>query len=254
ALEAALADPELQRRLAELSGSKSEAEAAEMRRLQELGTARKAHVTLVVSPVEVELFRKEAPDVRVALVSNIHQVHGRSKSWGEREDILFIGSFEHPPNVDAMHHFIDDVFPLLAAQRPAIRLRIVGPCAPKSLVAKAGPNIEFLGFVEDIAPLFHNVRLSIAPLRYGAGVKGKINSSMSYGVPVIASPIAAEGMGLEHEVDVLIADTPQAFANAIVRAYDDEQLWQRLSDAAVANLERHFSFAVATRQLREILD
>jgi GT2 family glycosyltransferase len=243
-----------ERRLAELSGSKIEAEAAEMRRLQELGIARKAHVTLVVSPVEIELFKQEAPDVKVALVSNIHAVNGRSKAWGERENILFIGSFEHPPNVDAMHHFIDDVFPLLHQQRPNIRLLIVGPHAPKPLLAKANANIEFLGFVEDIAPLFHNVRLSIAPLRYGAGVKGKINSSMSFGVPVIASPIAAEGMGLQHEVDVLIADTPEAFANAIVRAYDDEQLWQALSDGALDNLERHFSFAVATQQLREILE
>jgi O-antigen biosynthesis protein len=242
-----------ERRLAELSGSKAEAEAAELRRLQELNTARKAHVTLVVSPVEVELFQQEAPDVKVALVSNIHAVHGRSKAWAERENILFIGSFEHPPNVDAMHHFIDDVFPLLQQQRPDIKLLVVGPNAPKALLAKASEHIEFAGFVEDIAPLFHLVRLSIAPLRYGAGVKGKINSSMSFGVPVVASPIAAEGMGLQDGVDVLIADSPQQFADAIVRVYQDEPLWQQLSDASLANLERNFSFEVATKQLKAIL-
>src|SRR5690606_33646031 len=107
-----------ERRLAELSGSRTEAESAELRRLQELGVARKAHKTLIVSPVEVELFRREAPDVKVALVSNIHNVHGRSKTWAERENILFIGSFEHPPNVDAMHYFIDEVFPLLHQLKP----------------------------------------------------------------------------------------------------------------------------------------
>jgi glycosyltransferase involved in cell wall biosynthesis len=153
-----------------------------------------------------------------------------------------------------MHHFINDIFPLLQEQRPGIKLIVVGSAPPRTLVAKGGPLIEFRGFVEDIEPVFNSVRLSIAPLRYGAGVKGKINSSMSYGVPVVASPVAAEGMGLEHNVDVLIADSPADFANAIVQAYDDEQMWNRLSDAALANLERHFSFAVATEQLRAILN
>lgn len=242
-----------ERRLAELSGSKAEAEAAEIRRLQELNIARKAHKTLIVSPVEVELFKKEAPDVKVALVSNIHSVHGRSKSWAERKDILFIGSFEHPPNVDAMHYFIDEVFPLLHRQKPDLRVKIIGPHPPKTLLNKASSHIIFTGFVEDIAPYFHDIRLSIAPLRYGAGVKGKVNSSMSYGVPVIASPIAAEGMGLEHGTDVIIADGAMDFANAIARVYDDETLWLRLSNGGLANLQRHFSFDVAIAQMREIL-
>jgi GT2 family glycosyltransferase len=242
-----------ERRLAQLSGSKLDVEAAELRRLQELGIARKAHRTLVVSPVEVELFHKEAPDVKVTLVSNIHAVHGRGKPWAQRANMLFIGSFEHPPNIDAVHHFIDDILPELQRKRPGIKLLVVGAHAPKSLLARASAAVEFTGFMPDIAPLFDQVRLSIAPLRYGAGVKGKINSSMAYGVPVIASPIAAEGMGLQHGVDVLIADSPEGFAEAIVRAYDDEQLWLRLSDASLANLERHFSFAVATDQLRAIL-
>ncbi|MEI7950610.1 MAG: glycosyltransferase [Gammaproteobacteria bacterium] len=242
-----------ERRLAALSGNKQEAEAAEMRRLQELCIARKAHQTLVVSPVEVELFHKEAPDVKVALVSNIHAVHGCHNSWAQREHILFIGNFEHPPNVDAMHYFIDDIMPLLQRKHPGIKLLVVGPHAPKALLAKASAVVEFIGFVPDIVPLFEQVRLSIAPLRYGAGVKGKINSSMAYGVPVVASPIAAEGMGLQTEVDVLVADSPEAFAAAIVRAHDDEKLWQQLSSGALANLACNFSFAVATSQLQAIL-
>jgi O-antigen biosynthesis protein len=242
-----------ERRSAQLSGSKSEAAAAELRRLQELGIARKAHTTLVVSPVEVELFKKEAPDVKVALLSNIHSVHGCAKPWAERRNILFIGTFEHPPNIDAMHYFIDEVLPLLLQKQRDIKLSIIGAHAPSSLLAKAGPHVEFLGFVPDIAPMFASVRLSIAPLRYGAGVKGKLNSSMSYGVPVVASPIAAEGMGLTHEKDVLIADTPAAFADAIVRAYNDAALWQRLSQASLANIESNFSFALATEQLRQVL-
>lgn len=242
-----------ERRLAELNHDKAQMASADMRRLQELGIARKAHATLVVSPVEVELFRQEAPDVQVALLSNIHAAEGRSQGYSERRDILFIGSFEHPPNVDAMHYFIDEVFPLLHDHKPDLKVLIVGSKAPKSLLAKASSHLQFTGFVADIAPLFNSVRLSIAPLRYGAGVKGKINSSMAYGVPVIASPVAAEGMGLAHEQDVLIADDAAGFATAIVRAYDDEKLWYTLSDAGLANIERCFSFELAAQQLHDIL-
>lgn len=243
-----------ERRLAQLSGDRLQKEAAELRRLQELGIARKSHRTLVVSPVELELFRKEAPDVPVSLLSNIHSTAGRQQEWAQREDILFIGSFEHPPNVDAVHWFIDEILPRLHRLNPDLRVKIVGGNAPKSLLAKASPLVSFTGFVANIKPLFDNIRLSIAPLRYGAGVKGKINSSMSHGVPVVATTIAAEGMGLVDGEDVLIADTPEDFANAIMRAYDDQALWSRLSDAGLANVARCFSFEVAEAQLRAILD
>lgn len=242
-----------EQRQAELAQDKGLMESANMRKLQELNIARKAHTTLVVSPVEVELFRKEAPDVKVALLSNIHAAEGRQAPYHARHDILFIGSFEHPPNADGMHWFIDNVFPLLHQRKPDLKLKIVGGGAPKSLLAKGGSHIEFTGFVEDIAPVFNSIRLSIAPLRYGAGVKGKINSSMSYGVPVIASTVAAEGMGLKHGEDVLIADDAKSFAELIVQAYDDETLWYQLSDAGLANIERCFSFDVAAQQLRAIL-
>jgi glycosyltransferase involved in cell wall biosynthesis len=242
-----------EQRLAELSGSALQREAALSRKLQELSVAHKAHTTLVVSPVELELFRNEAPDVHVALLSNIHATAGRKAGFEARRDILFIGSFEHPPNADAMHWFIDAVWPLVRQRRAELNLKIVGGGAPPALVAKADAHIQFTGFIADIAPLFDGIRVSIAPLRYGAGVKGKINSSLAHGVPVIATTVAAEGMGLVDGVDVLIADEPQAFADALLRAYDDAALWLSLSDAGLASMERHFSFAVAERQLRAIL-
>jgi O-antigen biosynthesis protein len=242
-----------ERREAELTNDKAQMEAADMRRLQELHIARKAHQTLIVSPVEIDMFSKEAPDVKVALLSNIHNAEGRGAEFRDRSDILFIGSFEHPPNVDAMHWFIDEVFPLLHRQKPDLKLRIVGGCAPKKLLAKGTPNIIFEGFVDDITPIFNSIRLSIAPLRYGAGVKGKINSSMSFGVPVIATTVAAEGMGLVDGKDVMIADEPADFVAHICKVYDDEQLWYALSDAGIDNINRCFSFALATEQLQKVL-
>lgn len=242
-----------EQREAELSGKQVLLGAAQQRKQQELALARAADVTLVVSPVELELFRREAPDERLALLSNIHTVAGRSADFAARRDILFIGNFRHPPNIDAMHWFIDSVFPLLHAQDPALKLLVVGGEAPPALLAKAGTHIVFTGFVSDLHSLFAQVRLSVAPLRYGAGVKGKINSSMSHGVPVVATTMAAEGMGLVDGEDVLIADDAPAFAAAVLRAYHDAALWQRLSDGGLRNIEQHFSFALAREQLQQIL-
>jgi GT2 family glycosyltransferase/glycosyltransferase involved in cell wall biosynthesis len=240
-------------REAALTGDSMLKESATLRRIQELGLARKADLTLLVSPVEIELFAREAPDVPVALLSNIHDPQGRMADFSTRRDILFIGSFNHPPNTDAMHWFIDEVFPLVYAGNPDIRLLVVGGSAPKALIAKASDHIVFTGFVSDIEPLFTGIRLSIAPLRYGAGVKGKINSSMSWGVPVVATRMAAEGMDLAHEQDVLLAETAEDFAQQVLRLYADENLWYRLSDAALENIRRNFSTELATRQLSEIL-
>jgi glycosyltransferase involved in cell wall biosynthesis len=108
--------------------------------------------------------------------------------------------------------------------------------------------------VENVEPLFASCVLSVAPLRWGARVKGKINQSMSLGVPVVATSIGAEGMHLVHEHDILIADEPDDFARAVVRLCRDEGLWGKLSRNGYANIENHFSFAAAKRGLTSLLN
>ncbi|MBS0423781.1 MAG: glycosyltransferase [Proteobacteria bacterium] len=242
-----------EQRQALINQDKQQLAAAERLKLQELSTARKADKTLLVSPVEIELFKQEAPDVPVALLSNIHQNQETVFGYQEREDILFIGGFEHLPNVDAMEFFIIEIFPILHSLKPDLKLLIIGSHIPQKIAAHASSHIIIKGFVSDIKPIFDRIRLSIAPIRYGAGVKGKINTSMTYGVPVVATTVAAEGMNLAHGKDILIADAPEDFARQIVRAYDDEQLWASLSNSGKVNIEEHFSFATAEHQLRNIL-
>ena len=114
------------------------------------------------------------------------------------------------------------------------------------------------GYVEDAAPFMDGCRLSVAPLRYGAGVKGKVNMAMSYGLPVVATATAVEGMHVRAgagiaDADVLVADTPADFAAAILRAYGDEKLWNMLSENGLANVSKHFSFEAARTALKSIL-
>ncbi len=242
-----------EQREAQLTGDKHLAESAAMRKVQELTIARKADTTLVVSPVELELFKQEAPEVNVGLLSNVHQTYTTGKPFSDRQHMLFIGNFEHPPNSDAMEFFLDRIFPLVQAKNPDIKLLIVGGHVPASIKARASDQVIITGFVADIEPLFNDIRISIAPLRYGAGVKGKINSSMSFGVPMVVSPVAAEGMNLKHEKDILIAEQPEEFAREILRLYSDHALWQTLSEAGKHNIDEHFSFAAAEAQLRAVL-
>jgi len=220
---------------------------------KELDLIRRSDITLVVSPVEQELLAREAPGARVDILSNVHEVFGRRREYGDRHDLVFMGGYQHTPNVDAVLWFADHVLPLIREQAPEITFHVVGSKAPEPVRALAErPGIMFHGFVPDIAPFMDNCRLAVAPLRYGAGVKGKVNMSMSYGQPVVATPIAIEGMHAEAGVDVLVAEDPAEFAAAVLRAYRDKGLWTQLSDNGLANVERHFSFAAAQRAVQEL--
>jgi GT2 family glycosyltransferase/glycosyltransferase involved in cell wall biosynthesis len=244
-----------EQREAELANRDDLMHAADATRTRELALIRSSDVTLVVSPVELELLRREAPGSRVEVLSNVHEVFGRRRDYAEREGIVFMGGFAHPPNIDAVAWFARDVFPLVRDRLPGVTFHIVGSKPSDEVLALAGqPGVVVEGFVPDIAPFMDGCRLAVAPLRYGAGVKGKVNMSMSYGQPVIATPIAIEGMYAEAGRDVLVAGDAAGFAREIVRAYNDEALWRTLSDNGLQNVRRHFSFEAARDAVRRMFD
>jgi glycosyltransferase involved in cell wall biosynthesis len=107
----------------------------------------------------------------------------------------------------------------------------------------------FHGWVESLDPFLSSCRLAVAPLRYGAGVKGKVNMSMAHGQPMVLTPAASEGLFVEHQREVLIAANAKSFAREVVRLYQDEDLWYKLSDASVENVAKHFSMGAARQNL-----
>ena len=116
-----------------------------------------------------------------------------------------------------------------------------------------GDGVVFHGFVEDLEPFLDGCRIAVAPLRYGAGVKGKVNMSMSRGQPVVATPMAVEGTFARPGHDVLVAEAATDFAAAVVRLYRDEELWNRVSAGGLDNVEKYFSVETARRGLQELL-
>jgi len=239
-------------RLAELDGSTAAKTAARASREEELDVIRRADVTIVVSPIEVGVLRQIVPEANVLLLSNIHEPMPGGKPLAEREGIVFIGGFQHPPNVDAVLWYAREVLPSVRERLPGVKTYIVGSKVPSTIRALAAADLVITGYVPDIEPFFTGSRLSIAPLRYGAGVKGKVNLAMSYGLPVVATPAAVEGMHLVPGEDVMVAGDAAQFAEAIERLYRDDALWHRLSAAGVENIRRHFSRAVAQGALRQL--
>ena len=242
-----------EQREAELEHSASLAAHARSTREQELRLVRACDVTVVVSPVEQALLQREVPGARIEVLSNVHEVIGQRACFAARRDLWFVGGFQHPPNVDAVRWFLHEIWPAVEIALPDVRLHIVGSRMPNDLRALADTRVEVHGFVEHLDRFLDGCRLSIAPLRYGAGVKGKVNMAMAHGQPVIATPIAVEGMHVVDGEQVLVAEDAAAFADSIVRAYLDADLWERLSRNGLLNVERHFSFAAARMALQEIL-
>jgi GT2 family glycosyltransferase len=240
-------------REAQLKGGRELAARAALTQQKELDVVRSADVTLVVSDVEREILAKAVPDARVLVLSTIHDVRPRVAGFAERRDIFFVGSFNHPPNADAVIWYAHEVWPLVRARLPGVRMFVIGSGMPPQVAALAGDGIETLGHVPDLEPYLGRCRLSVAPLRFGAGVKGKINAAQARAIPVVATNVAVEGMRLEHGRDVLVADSAEAFADAIVKLYSDEALWTAMSDAGMLNVARHFSPEAAAHSLEQLL-
>lgn len=242
-----------EQRRAELENNPALATAALQRKKQELTVAGQADCTLVVSTFEKEILLKELPSLNVSVVPIPRDMPGREGDFSERKDLVFIGGFQHPPNLDAVLYFVRSIYPLIKVEIPDVKFFIVGSKPPDEIrELTSDESIIVTGYVPDVAPYFNQCRLSVAPLRYGAGVKGKVITSLSHGLPVVATGIACEGIGLKDEVDVLTADEPAEFAKQVVRLYTDAELWKKLSLSGFDKVNRDYSAAV-TRSFFERL-
>lgn len=214
-----------------------------------LAVAREADFTFVVSQADRAILERDCPEVRTHVISSIHEVHGCAKPFSDRQDIVFVGSFQHSPNLDAAHYFVGEIQPLLREEIVGIRTYIIGGDPPDSVQELACRDVIVTGYVPDLAPYFDSCRLSVAPVRFGAGIKGKVLTSLSYGLPVVASSMAIEGLHLTDGQDVLVADNPTAFCEAVASLYRDETLWNQLSKNGLEVVAQHFSFAAVRAEL-----
>jgi len=218
----------------------------------ELKVASGSDITLVVSAAEKSVLGREAPHLKVDIVPTIYEVHGCNTPFSERGDLMFVGGFQHPPNPDAMRYFINEIFPAVRNKLKGVKLYVIGSDPPTDLIRLSADDVIVTGFVSDLALYLDRCRVSVAPLRFGAGIKGKINLSMSYGLPVVATLVAVEGMELKDRESVMIANNGSEFAEAVIELYHDRELWEKLSRNGLDNVARHFSRAAASKALTRV--
>ena len=216
-------------REAELQADKVKQIAADEMKQRELAAIRASDASIVHSTLELELLRPLLPDAKLHVFPLIMDIKGTNKTFDERRDIVFVGGYQHTPNVDAVHYFVSEIMPLIRKQLPGVRFYAVGSKPPADIQALACDDVIITGFVEELTRLLDRMRISVAPLRYGAGIKGKIGTAMAVGLPVVATTLAAEGMSLTDGQNILVTECKEQFINAIVSLYQDDILWNQIS-------------------------
>jgi len=196
----------------------------------------------------------EATEAEIAIVPTIHKLEERHLKFENRTGLLFIGGFAHSPNVDAVHYFLREIFPLVQQSIPGVRIHIIGSAMPPDILAYHSDSVNVLGYVADVDVYFERARVFVAPLRYGAGMKGKIGQALSFGLPVVSTTIGIEGMNMTNGDECLIADDPVHFAECVTRAYLDAGLWQKLSDAGYQHVQENYTPEIVCRHVHLLLD
>ncbi len=239
-------------REAQLSRKAEDIQRAGKAREKEYDLIKTVDETWVVSDAERQLLLSDLEEKRIEVVSNVVEVAEPKTPFSKRANLLFIGSFLHPPNVDAVLFFVNEIYPLITQRLPQTKCYIIGDKAPAEILALASETVVVTGAVPDVRPYFESVRLSVAPIRFGAGVKGKVNQSMGLGVPVVATSTAVEGMSLIDGEDVLVADDPARFAECVIELYESAETWMRLSKNALEKTKLLFSIDAARAQLSRL--
>jgi glycosyltransferase involved in cell wall biosynthesis len=170
------------------------------------------------------------------------------------DHVALMGTMYWPPNIDGVLWFAREIWPLIRAQRPATQFDVIGARPPASVTALAqnGNGIRVTGYVEALDPYLAETGVFVVPLRAGGGMRVKILNALAQGLPVVSTRLGCEGIEVMHERDILIADTPDEFARAVLRVLQDPALAARLSDNGRRLAESVYDYRIACRPLDAI--
>lgn len=235
---------------ARLTGLAEDFSKSEQIKREELAAFRGSDFVITVSEPERRMVLQELPNKAVGVISNIHPLEAATKT--EDRDyctLVFIGWGKYDPNVDAVLYFAGEVLPLIRAEVPAVKFKVIGSGYPDEVLALHGGSIEILGFVPETAPYLRSGHVSVAPLRFGSGVKGKIGEALSHGIPVVTTSIGLEGFGLTPGENVLVGDSPEEFARQVVKLLKEPDLHQRIGLGGWRFLRDTFSEEAVRKQI-----
>jgi len=223
----------------------------------EIAVMEKSDLALFFSHKEIEILRNEYPMLKTAVLPWIQEMNIGPKSlpFNQREGIMFLGGFIHQPNVDSLLWFHREIFPIIKRAMPDVKVYVIGSDAPESILNLNSNDFRIMGFVPErnLASFMNERKIFVAPLRYGAGFKGKIARAMSFGLPVVTTSIGAEGIGLADGENSFIADNADEFAKKTVKLYNDELIWSKISNNSAVFISENCSAERAKNILQKIL-
>ncbi|MBD9369583.1 glycosyltransferase [Xanthomonas sp. XNM01] len=215
----------------------------------------RADMVLYPSQEEADDVLGLAPEVNARAISPYAFDHFNDASEPDgRADVLFVAGFAHPPNVDAAVWLVEEVMPLVWQRLPQVNVSLVGSKPTARVQQLEGVRVEVTGYVSDdeLAQRYARARVAVVPLRYGAGVKGKVVEALQNGVPLVTTPTGAQGIPGVSDVAV-IAGTPAGIADGIVAMLGDDQAWRRHARAGSALARALFSRESLAAQLTAAL-
>ena len=208
----------LEREFAVTGNSSLSAEAAQWK-ARELSVFSKVDKVYYPSQVEVDVINETSPGVSVEAIPLyvLDDVEEGEYNWQDRQDILFVAGFNHPPNVDGLCWFVDEVMPLVWQSCPQLKVHVIGSNAPAVVTALASERVIVHGYLSDreLAEQYSRARMVAVPLRFGAGVKGKVLEALQHGLPLVTTPTGAEGLP-DPESVFNVEETAGDFAAALV--------------------------------------
>lgn len=225
----------------------------------EMGLMERTDATLVVSEKEVEILKEEGVKATILVVSNIHHIReaGYKMGFDDRANVVFVGNYAHLPNRDAVLWLTERIWPLVIKEEPGTKLYIVGANMPNELDRKLTSlkQVEVLGFISnnELDTLLRTSRVFVAPLRYGAGVKGKIGQAIEWGLPVVSTTIGAEGMHLIDGTSAYVSDNPEEFAKYTIKLLGDKKMWATFQKNARSIIDEYFSLENAKCEMKKLL-
>ncbi len=222
---------------------------------REVRLVRRADAVVCMTDPDAAALRRFCADVPVHVINTgVDLEYFRPSGSPEtRPRLVFVGAFQHHPNVDAMLHFCGAVLPRIRSRVPDAEFVIVGSNPPPEVAALAGtPGIEVTGFVEDIRPCMASASVYVVPLRLGVGIRGKILEAWGMGMPVVATPVACAGLRYEQGRNLLVAGTDEAFADQVVELLNDAGLRARLGVEGRRLVENHYGWEASASRLLQL--
>jgi polysaccharide biosynthesis protein PslH len=216
--------------------------------------ARNADAAITVSEKERALLSRISGSARIRVIPNGVDT-ARLRPTGReasRKCLIFVGSHEHPPNVDAGRYFLERIFPLLRKRMPDIRVLLVGLGGHPEIQARVADGVVAVAPTPQVRAYYAQADFAIAPIRVGAGTRLKILEAMSLGLPVVSTPLGCEGLDVREGEHLLIRTSPSGFADAVIRLYEHPELAARLRQAGRTRVEQRYGWDRISCQLEDL--